>query len=57
MDASRTMTQPTIRTHRSPALPHHLHQFPRLRDCHPRLALVDPIQILRRFPHRILVVL
>jgi hypothetical protein len=34
-----------------------LHQFPRLTDCHPRLALVDPIQILRRFSYRISVVL
>jgi hypothetical protein len=51
------MTQLTIWAHRLPALPHYLHQFPRLTDCHPRLVLVDPIQILRRFPYRISVVL
>jgi hypothetical protein len=57
MDAPHTMTQLTIRTHRSHALPHHLHQFPRQTDSDLRLALVDPIQILRRFLHRIVVML
>jgi hypothetical protein len=52
MDASYTMTQLTIWTHRSPALPHHLHRFPRLTDCHRHRALVNLIQIPRRFPHQ-----
>jgi hypothetical protein len=33
MDASDALTLPAIWAHRSPALPHHLHQFPRLTDC------------------------
>src|SRR6266576_683746 len=57
MDASHTMMQLTIWTHRSPVLPRHLHQSPLLTDCHPHLILVDLIQILRRFPHRTLVML
>jgi len=40
-----------------PALPHHLHRFPRLTDCRRDLALADLIQIPRRFPHWILVML
>jgi hypothetical protein len=46
MDTSHTMI-------RSPALPHHLHRFPRLTDCHRHLALVDLIQIPQRFPHQV----